>query len=170
MVAQIEALRPQVDVLAVAFHWGAEYVSLPADRRPASPTTTRWRSPTWRSTPARTSSSATTRTGCRRVEIYKGKFIAYAHGNFIFDQMWSYETRVGVIGKYTFYDDELIGVEYTPTLIENYAQPVPMQGAERAGRAGRDAGGQRAAGAGRGGEAVAGHARSTPLHTLPPRP
>ena len=65
------------------------------------------------------------------VEIYKGKWITYAHGNYIFDQMWSYETRVGVIGKYTFYDDQLIGVEYTPTLIENYAQPVPMQGEER---------------------------------------
>ena len=65
------------------------------------------------------------------VEVYKGKFIAYAHGNFIFDQMWSYETRVGVIGKYTFYDDTLVGVEFTPTLIQNYAQPVPLEGAER---------------------------------------
>jgi poly-gamma-glutamate synthesis protein (capsule biosynthesis protein) len=65
------------------------------------------------------------------VEFYKDKYIAYAHGNFIFDQMWSYETRVGVIGKYTFYDKVLIGVEYIPTLIENYAQPVPMQGNER---------------------------------------
>ena len=34
------------------------------------------------------------------VEVYKGKYITYAHGNYIFDQMWSYETRVGVIGKY----------------------------------------------------------------------
>ena len=65
------------------------------------------------------------------VEVYKGKFIAYAHGNFIFDQMWSYETRVGVIGKYTFYDDTLVGVEFTPTLIQDYAQPVPLEGAER---------------------------------------
>src|SRR3990172_4403941 len=29
MTAQIRALRPQVDVLAVTVHWGAEYVSLP---------------------------------------------------------------------------------------------------------------------------------------------
>jgi poly-gamma-glutamate synthesis protein (capsule biosynthesis protein) len=82
------------------------------------------------------------------VEIYKGKFIAYAHGNFIFDQMWSYETRVGVLGKYTFYDPcgpdpptpwspgrpscpILVAVEYIPTLIEDWAQPVPMTGAER---------------------------------------
>jgi hypothetical protein len=44
--------------------------------------------------------------------------------------MWSYETRVGVIGRYTFYDDVLVKVEFLPTLIEEYAQPVPMQGAE----------------------------------------
>ena len=65
------------------------------------------------------------------VEIYKGKYITYAHGNFIFDQMWSYETRVGVIGKYTFYEDTLIGVDYIPIRIDNYAQPVPMVGDER---------------------------------------
>jgi poly-gamma-glutamate synthesis protein (capsule biosynthesis protein) len=65
------------------------------------------------------------------VEIYKGKWITYAHGNFIFDQMWSYETRVGVIGKYTFYDDTLIGVEFIPIRIDNYAQPNPMTGQER---------------------------------------
>jgi len=72
------------------------------------------------------------------VELYKGKhalsgaegYIAYAHGNFIFDQMWSYETRVGVIGRYTFYDDRLVRVEYIPTLIQDYAQPVPLQGAD----------------------------------------
>ena len=65
------------------------------------------------------------------IEIYNGKYIAYAHGNFIFDQMWSYETRLGVLGKYTFYDDTLIGVEYTPMRIDNYAQPVPLTGQER---------------------------------------
>jgi len=25
--------------------------------------------------------------------VYHGKLITYAHGNFIFDQMWSEETR-----------------------------------------------------------------------------
>lgn len=130
MVAAISALRPQVDVLAVSFHWGAEYVTLPqtapgvADDDPvqiahlavdAGADLVIGNHPHW----------------VQGVEIYRGKFIAYAHGNYIFDQMWSYETRVGVIGKYTFYDDTLVGVEYTPTLIENYAQPVPLAGAER---------------------------------------
>ncbi|HEV8573156.1 MAG TPA: CapA family protein, partial [Dehalococcoidia bacterium] len=130
MIAQIKALRPKVDVLAVAVHWGAEYVSIPqavppvADDNPveiahlaidAGADILIGNHPHW----------------VQAVEVYKGKFIAYAHGNFIFDQMWSYETRVGVIGKYTFYDDTLIGVEYIPTLIEDYAQPVLLEGAER---------------------------------------
>ena len=130
MVEQIEALRPEVDVLAVAYHWGAEYVSLPA----AAPGVAEddpvaiahlaidagadlviGNHPHW----------------VQAVEVYEGGYIAYAHGNYIFDQMWSYETRVGVIGKYTFYDDQLIAVEYVPTLIENWAQPAPMLGEER---------------------------------------
>ncbi len=37
---------------------------------------------------------------------------------------------VGSIGRYTFYDDKLIGLEIVPTLIENRAQPVPMQDAD----------------------------------------
>src|SRR5579864_5276824 len=57
------------------------------------------------------------------VEIYHHKFIAYAHGNFVFDQMWSMETREGVVGTYTFYGKHLIAVHYRPVLIENWAQP-----------------------------------------------
>ena len=129
MMAQIKALRPQVDVLAVAIHWGAEYVSLPqaapgvADDDPteiahlavnAGADLIIGNHPHW----------------VQAVELYKGKFITYAHGNFIFDQMWSYETRVGVIGRYTFYDDVLIGVEFIPVLSEEYAQPVPLQGTD----------------------------------------
>lgn len=127
MADQIKSLRPKVDVLAVAFHWGAEYVSIPqpaagiADDDPveiahlAIDSGADWiigNHPHW----------------VQAVEIYKGKFIAYAHGNFIFDQMWSYETRVGVIGRYTFYDKQLVRVEFIPTLIQDYAQPVPMTG------------------------------------------
>jgi poly-gamma-glutamate synthesis protein (capsule biosynthesis protein) len=130
MLAEIKKLRPKVDVLAVAVHWGAEYVSIPtavppvADDNPveiahlaidAGADLLIGNHPHW----------------VQAVEVYKGKFIAYAHGNYIFDQMWSYETRVGVIGKYTFYDDTLVGVEFTPTLIQNYAQPVPLEGPER---------------------------------------
>jgi len=49
--------------------------------------------------------------------------ITYAHGNFIFDQMWSQETREGVVGRYTFYGTQLVRVDYRPLVIDNYAQP-----------------------------------------------
>jgi len=66
------------------------------------------------------------------VELYKGKFIAYAHGNFVFDQMWSLQTREGVVGTYTFYGKKLIAVRYRPVLIENYAQPHFLPAAQEA--------------------------------------
>jgi poly-gamma-glutamate synthesis protein (capsule biosynthesis protein) len=129
MQAKIQALRPQVDVLSVAYHWGVEYVSVPAPGAgiaeddpveighlavDAGADLVIGNHPHW----------------VQGVELYKGKYIAYAHGNFIFDQMWSYETRVGVIGKYTFYDAHLVKVEYIPVLSIDYGQPVPMQGPE----------------------------------------
>lgn len=127
IAAQVRALRPQVDVLIAAFHWGAEYVALPARAPGISP-----------DYPVEIAHLAVDNGAdlilgnhphwVQAVEIYKGRYIAYAHGNFVFDQMWSYETRVGVVGAYTFYDNQLVGVEYTPVLLQNYAQPVPLRG------------------------------------------
>jgi poly-gamma-glutamate synthesis protein (capsule biosynthesis protein) len=57
------------------------------------------------------------------VELYHQGFIAYAHGNFIFDQEWSRETKEGVIGAYTFHNKKLSGVSFIPVIIENYGQP-----------------------------------------------
>jgi len=127
MVAQIQALRPQVDILVVTFHWGAEYVELPQAAPGIAP-----------DEPIEIAHLAADAGAdlilgnhphqVQAVEIYQGKFIAYAHGNFIFDQMWSEGTRVGVLGRYTFYDRALVKVEFLPVRIENYAQPVPLQG------------------------------------------
>ena len=62
------------------------------------------------------------------VEIYKGKLITYAHGNFIFDQTWSEETQEGVVGTYTFYDKQLISVHYTPIKVDIKYQPYFVTG------------------------------------------
>jgi poly-gamma-glutamate synthesis protein (capsule biosynthesis protein) len=129
MAAQVTAARQQVDVLAVAFHWGAEYVALP---RPA---------PGIAEDDPQEIAHLAVDAGAdliignhphwvQAVEVYQGKLIAYAHGNFIFDQMGSYETRVGVIGRYTFYEDVLVRAEFIPVLIEDHAQPVLLEGAE----------------------------------------
>jgi poly-gamma-glutamate capsule biosynthesis protein CapA/YwtB (metallophosphatase superfamily) len=127
MVAKIKELRPKVDVLVAAMHWGAEYVVLPTADPSIAP-----------DNPVEIARLAVDAGvdliignhphWIQPVELYKGKLIAYAHGNFIFDQMWSEETRKGVIGRYTFYDHTLVKVEYIPVMIQDYAQPVPLQG------------------------------------------
>jgi poly-gamma-glutamate synthesis protein (capsule biosynthesis protein) len=119
---EIALVRPQADVLVVAFHWGKEYELLPTVGPGIAPDNPReaghlaidlgadlviGNHPHW----------------VEPVEIYKDRLIAYAHGNFIFDQMWSQETREGVVGRYTFYGTKLIRVDYRPLVIDDYAQP-----------------------------------------------
>lgn len=118
--ADIEAIRNLVDIVVVSFHWGIEYQHQPSARQIQLAYQTIdngadliiGNHPHW----------------IEPVEIYKGKLIMYAHGNFIFDQMWSEETKTGVIGKYTFYDKDLIDVEYFPIYIKDYGQPEFMTG------------------------------------------
>ena len=126
---QIAAVRDQADVVVAAFHWGAEYVSVPeaapgiAEDNPveiahlavdAGADLIIGNHPHW----------------VQAVEVYKDRLITYAHGNFIVDQMWSRETTLGVIGRYTFYDTKLVEVEFLPVVIEDYARPRPLEGAE----------------------------------------
>jgi hypothetical protein len=126
---QIAAARQQADVVIAAFHWGAEYVSVPqaapgiANDDPveiahlavdAGADLVIGNHPHW----------------VQGLEVYKDKLIAYAHGNFILDQMWSRETTLGVVGRYTFYDTKLVDAEFLPVVIEDYARPRPLGGAE----------------------------------------
>lgn len=112
---EIKQLRDKVDFLVVAFHWGIEYTSNPSDSQvklahlaiDSGADLIIGNHPHW----------------VQGVEIYKDRFISYAHGNFIFDQMWSEETREGVIGEYIFDDKGLVGINYYPIIIENYNQP-----------------------------------------------
>lgn len=117
---EIEYAKKNSDIVVVAFHWGTEYVSQPTKRQKdlahlsidSGADLVIGNHPHW----------------IEPVEIYKDKIITYAHGNFIFDQMWSQKTREGVVAKYTFYDKKLIDVEFFPVLIENYAQPNFLTG------------------------------------------
>jgi poly-gamma-glutamate synthesis protein (capsule biosynthesis protein) len=64
----------------------------------------------------------------QKVEKYKGKWIIYSLGNFVFDQMWSQETREGLIAKIIFDENGVKNIEFTPILIEDYAQPKILEG------------------------------------------
>lgn len=110
----IAAARKQADIVIVSYHWGVEYRAQPDDRQvylghltiDAGADLVIGNHPHW----------------IQPVELYKGKLITYAHGNFVFDQMWSQKTREGVVGRYTFYDSQLIDVEYIPISIDDYGQ------------------------------------------------
>ncbi|MCL5432704.1 MAG: CapA family protein [Patescibacteria group bacterium] len=120
---EIQTAKEKADVVIVAFHWGTEYVSQPTKRQKdlahfaidSGADLIIGNHPHW----------------IQPVEIYKDKITTYAHGNFIFDQMWSQKTREGVVGKYTFYDKNLIDVEFFPVLIEDYAQPDFLLGNQK---------------------------------------
>jgi poly-gamma-glutamate synthesis protein (capsule biosynthesis protein) len=59
--------------------------------------------------------------------------IVYGLGNLFFDQMWSWETRTGLIARHTIYQGRLLSSEILTTVLEDYAQPRWATPEERAG-------------------------------------
>jgi len=57
------------------------------------------------------------------MEIYEGKPIWYALGNFVFDQTWSEPTMEGITLELTFRGAELVQVHLRPHIILDKAQP-----------------------------------------------
>ena len=130
--AGIANARQQSDIVVVQFHWGKEYerqplpdphVPTPDDPVEIGHLAIDWGAdivignhPHW----------------YQGVEIYHGKLITYAHGNFVFDQMWSEETREGVIGTYTFYGTQLVSATWKAYRIYDYGQPVFMNAKDSA--------------------------------------
>lgn len=115
IATEVASLKKETDFVIVAFHWGIEYNSNPTSGQKElahlaidnGADLIIGNHPHW----------------VQGVEIYKNRFISYAHGNFIFDQMWSRETREGVVGEYVFGENGLKDVSYYPVVIEDYAQP-----------------------------------------------
>jgi poly-gamma-glutamate synthesis protein (capsule biosynthesis protein) len=124
--AGIQRARQLADIVVVQFHWGKEYERQPMPDRavptPDDPVAIGHLAIDW---------GADIVIGnhphwYQGVEVYKGKLITYAHGNFVFDQMWSEETREGVIGTYTFYGTQLVAATWKAYRIYDYGQPVFM--------------------------------------------
>lgn len=131
MRTEVRHARRKADVVIVSYHWGREYTPVPLT------------APGVANQDPRQIAHATIDAGAdlvignhphwvQGVEIYRGKYIAYAHGNFVFDQMQSMETRHGVLGTYTFYGKRLVAVHYRAVQIENYAQPHFLSAADEA--------------------------------------
>lgn len=130
---QIHEALKHADVVIAEVHWGMEYTALPtvapgiADDDPVK--VGRWL----------VDSGADLVIGnhphhVQGVEMYHGHLITYAHGNFVFDQMFNRadcpgdynfvcSTEEGVIGTYTFYGKKLVAVRYRPVVIYDWWQP-----------------------------------------------
>jgi hypothetical protein len=122
MKKQISEAKKIADLVIVSMNWGVEYTDKPTDRQiflahfaiDSGADLIIGNHPHW----------------IQPVELYKGKVIIYAHGNTIFDQMWSEKTKEGVIGKYTFYGKDLVDIEFIPTYIKDYGQPIIIEDAQ----------------------------------------
>ena len=57
------------------------------------------------------------------IEQYQGKWIFYSLGNFVFDQMWSADTKEGLTLLITFQDHAIKKIELKPVIIDDYCCP-----------------------------------------------
>jgi poly-gamma-glutamate synthesis protein (capsule biosynthesis protein) len=57
------------------------------------------------------------------MELYNGRPIWYALGNFVFDQTWSEPTMEGITLELTFVGSQLVQVTMRPHIILDKAQP-----------------------------------------------
>ena len=62
------------------------------------------------------------------MEKYKNGYIFYSLGNFVFDQMWSEETREGVMAKIHFNKDKINKISFFPYRMDYLAQPSIADG------------------------------------------
>jgi poly-gamma-glutamate capsule biosynthesis protein CapA/YwtB (metallophosphatase superfamily) len=141
MTAAVKAAKAKANFVIVSMHSGTEYAPRPNKRQQQFAR-------------AAIDSGAELVLGhhphvVQTAEIYKGKYIFYSLGNFVFDQMWSRQTREGLMLKIIFNKDGIVchscdlpteasakagsrnpvpKIEYQPVLIYDYAQPRILTG------------------------------------------
>lgn len=122
MKLDVEELKKEVDVVVVSMHSGVEYETEPNS---------------FQRNFARSAidSGASLVVGhhphvVQSAEKYKDGYIFYSLGNFVFDQMWSEETRLGAVARVTFFGGKISDVEFVPVKIFDYCQPQTIEGQE----------------------------------------
>lgn len=110
----VRAAKEQADVVIVSMHSGREYMKPNAHQASFAK--------------AAIDAGAEVVIGhhphvVQSVEQYKGKFILYSLGNFVFDQTRSPSVKQGVAVKIAFTRAGLRSMRFTPVLIEHEAQP-----------------------------------------------
>ncbi|MDD4606982.1 MAG: CapA family protein [Patescibacteria group bacterium] len=115
MKIDVQQAKQKSDVVIVSMHSGTEYTPEPSSRQIEFAHTA-------------IDAGASLVLGhhphvIQTFEKYKNGFIFYSLGNFVFDQMWSQETREGLIAEIVFEDKDIVGIEFYPTIIEDFSQP-----------------------------------------------
>jgi len=110
--------KSKVDVLIVAMHWGLEYKPHPTDGQK-------------RLAEELVSLGANVVVGhhphwVQDVEKIGETPVYYSLGNLVFDQLWSEETRHGLLVKLTFDGKKIQKEELIPTYIKEVGQPIIM--------------------------------------------
>jgi len=119
----IKQVKKQSNLIIVSLHWGTEYTSFPEAWQinlahqiiNAGADLIAGNHPHW----------------IQSIEIYQQKLIIYSHGNFIFDQEWSQQTKTGILAKHTFYQNQLIDSQLFPVFIKDYSQPEILEEKEK---------------------------------------
>jgi len=111
----VSQVRDEVDYVIVSMHAGTEYVFDPIDSQVEF-------------AHAAVDAGADLVIGhhphvVQDKEIYNGKQIIYSLGNFVFDQMWSEETRRGEVLTATLTDGEVRDINFEKVRIYDYNQP-----------------------------------------------
>lgn len=108
--------KGKVDVLIVSVHWGEEYQArankvqreIAKKLVEAGADIVVGHHPHW----------------VQDEEEINGKPVYYSLGNLVFDQMWSEETKKGMIVRLTFENQKLVKEEKIPIYIEKIGQPI----------------------------------------------
>ena len=111
----IRYAREKAHVVVVSIHWGVEYEETPTERQVTY-------------AHLAIDAGASLVLGhhphvIQPVEEYKDGYIFYSLGNFVFDQMWSEETRIGLIARIFFEGGEIERVETIEVTIHDSHQP-----------------------------------------------
>jgi poly-gamma-glutamate synthesis protein (capsule biosynthesis protein) len=115
IAADVAAARNFADVVVVLPHWGVEYVAEPTARQRA-----------FAQAAADAGADLVVGNHPHWVQAHEqvgATFVAYALGNFVFDQDWSRETQQGAMLEVTFAGDEISGYRYIPIRIHDQYQP-----------------------------------------------
>lgn len=115
MESDIREAKEKSNFVVVSFHWGNEYQAKPISRQTKI---------AQRAIEAGADIILSQHPHVvQAVDFINNKFVAYSLGNFVFDQMWSEETREGLVAKVYFGRKKILDIDLIPIKIDNFNQP-----------------------------------------------